>query len=525
METMQNSLATAQSRTPAIPPLEIKNRIKSQHWRLNHLYQIIDKSGRKVRFKLNWAQLILIKGMWYLNIILKVRQVGCTTGICIYILDISLFYGNTQAAVIAHNKQVASKIFEEKIHFPYMNIPEFLKTAHVENFDTLYESTTLLKFGNNSSIMVGTTLRGGTYQYLLVTEYGKICAKTPEKAKEIRTGALNTVAAGQFVWIESTAEGADGHFYDLCQVSQNMVREKRPLSQMDYKFFFFPWFKHPEYTLDAPVLIDKELAEYFSQLELKLGITLSDGQRAWYSKKAETQQDDMKREYPSTPEEAFESSIVGAYYGRQMAKARETGRIAQVLHNPENLVHTGWDLGIKDYMVTWCFQLNMPYIDLINYYENTGEGLGHYIEWLLSLGYKLGRHFVPHDIKKRDLITGLNSIVRAKENFGITLEMIPRAESIIEDIRDVRRTFYRLRIDTENCKQGIKCLDHYRKEWNDKMEVYHNHPLDNWAGHGSDGLRTVVRAVNDHLDPTVYADDDSEQDHSFAGDNSQQWML
>jgi hypothetical protein len=504
-------------------PDEVKDKLKSQAWRLNHLYYIIDKNGRRVQFKMNWAQVLIFKMLWYLNIILKARQLGCTTFICVYMLDICLFYSNTHAAVIAHNKQIASKMFEEKVHFPYKNLPDFLKSAKVENFDTLYESTTLLKFGNNSSFMVGTTLRGGTYQYLLVSEYGKICAKTPEKAKEIRTGALNTVAAGQFVWIESTAEGADGHFFQLCQVAQNAELEGTPLTMMDYRFIFFPWWREPEYMLEGDVLIDRDLEEYFEELEAKIEIKLKPGQKAWYAKKLQTQQDDMKREYPSTPEEAFEASIVGAYYGKQMVKAREQGRIGRILHNPENLVHTGWDLGIADEMAIWCFQMNTPYIDFVNYYENTGEGMGHYIEWLLKQGYKLGRHFVPHDIKKRDLITGKNRIVRAQEDFGITLEMIPRAEDVIEDINDVRRSFYRYRFDKKECKKGIQCLDHYRKEWNEKTESYRAKPLHNWASNGADAGRTATRAINDELDPQ-HLDDTPTGTPQDAGDRSANWM-
>jgi hypothetical protein len=34
---------------------------------------------------------------------------------------------------------------------------------------------------------------------------------------------------------------------------------------------------------------------------------------AWYQKKADTQLEDMRREFPSTPEEAFEASVEGAY--------------------------------------------------------------------------------------------------------------------------------------------------------------------------------------------------------------------
>ena len=79
------------------------------------------------------------------------------------------------------------------------------------------DSVDPLTFGNNSSVRVSTSMRSGTLQYLHVSEFGKICAQAPEKAREIVTGALNTVEAGQFVVIESTAEGQEGAFYEMAQ--------------------------------------------------------------------------------------------------------------------------------------------------------------------------------------------------------------------------------------------------------------------------------------------------------------------
>jgi hypothetical protein len=68
-------------------------------------------------------------------------------------------------------------------------------------------------------------MRGDTLQWLLITEFGKICAKYPEKAREIITGALNTVHVGQRVTIESTAEGQEGRFYEMTTTAENMALE------------------------------------------------------------------------------------------------------------------------------------------------------------------------------------------------------------------------------------------------------------------------------------------------------------
>ena len=125
----------------------------------------------------------------------------------------------------------------------------------------------------------------------------------------MRTGALNTVQSGQIVFIESTAEGREGHFYDLCEEAQAKQRMGTPLTPLDFKFSFFPWFKCPDYAIEPKgVVIDDALARYFQKLQDTAGIELTANQKAWYVKKAATQLADMKREYPSTPEEAFEAS-------------------------------------------------------------------------------------------------------------------------------------------------------------------------------------------------------------------------
>ncbi len=473
---------------------QVDSRLSDRWWRLNNLYYIINEQGHKVKFKpCNRAvQTELYNNLWYLNTVLKARQHGVTTFFCIFFLDACLFKSNIRAGIIAHNKEDAQTFFQDKVKYAYDNIefPE-LKKLRSAGTDTARE----LKFSNNSAIRVGTSLRSATLQYLLISEYGKICAKYPEKAKEIRTGALNTVHAGQFIAIESTAEGRDGHFYQLDKLARDYKRSGLELTEMDFKHFFFSWFKKPEYSISPEgVDIPIEMEEYFTELKDKHDIVLSSGQKAWYVKKYETQQDEMKREFPSTEDEAFEAAIIGAYYSRQMAKAREQKRLLKIPHNPSALVHTAWDLGLDDSMSIWLFQMNDDFVDIIGYYENSGEDMPFYVSYLRGLGYEYGSHFAPHDIAKRDLLTNKNRIVRAKE-MGINFDKIERCTGIIDDINEVRRIFYRLRFCTTKAQKGINALDNYRKAWNDKLGCFHNRPLHNWASHGSDALRTLVHGI------------------------------
>ena len=97
-------------------------------WRINNLYWIIDKGGQKVKFKLNWAQQKLYEERWYLNIILKARQLGVSTYICMLFLDRCLFNSNVTAGIIAHTREDAEHMFK-RIKFAYDNLPEPIKIA------------------------------------------------------------------------------------------------------------------------------------------------------------------------------------------------------------------------------------------------------------------------------------------------------------------------------------------------------------------------------------------------------------
>jgi hypothetical protein len=154
--------------------------------------------GTTTPFRLNWAQAELLSSLHECNLILKARQLGFTTFIQLFMLDACLFNSNIRAGTIAHRLDDARTIFRDKVKFPYDNLPDMLKAAR----PIVRDSADELVFGNNSSIRVSTSMRSGTLQYLHISEYGQVCARYPDKAREIRTGALNAVQAG-----ESTAEG------------------------------------------------------------------------------------------------------------------------------------------------------------------------------------------------------------------------------------------------------------------------------------------------------------------------------
>lgn len=281
----------------------IYEKLSDKWWRLNNLYYIKDKNGRKVLFRPNIDQETFFKNMHGLDIVLKARQKGFTTLACIDALDDVLFNDYFEAGIIAHTVDDAEKIFTNKVKFAYDNLHDWLKKRRKPNTD----KAGMLRFPNNSAISVDTSFRGGTLQRLHVSEYGKICKKYPEKAREIKSGAFEAVGLGNRITVESTAEGMSGDFYKMCERAQ--LKDPKRLTQLDFKFHFFAWWESEEYRLD-PTFVDipKEYTDYFEELERDHEIKLDDHQKAWYVKKAEEKEGDMKQEYPSYPEEAFLAS-------------------------------------------------------------------------------------------------------------------------------------------------------------------------------------------------------------------------
>ena len=477
---------------------QIRDHLDDWQWRMNNLYTITNVEGDRIPFRMNWAQESLFDDMHYLNLILKARQLGMTTFVQLFMLDAALFNPDIRCGTIAHTREDAEAIFKDKVKFPYDNLLEGIKEKLPANDD----SARKLSFANNSSIRVGTSLRSGTLQYLHVSEHGKICAKFPEKAREIKTGALNTVHSGQIIFIESTAEGWEGDFHNMCQDAQSKLNRGADLSPLDFKFHFYPWWKHPAYRLDpAYVEFNSGHEKYFDELA-DMGISLDPEQRAWYVKKLDQQGDDMGREFPSTPEEAFAASIEGAYWGPQLTQAEKDGRITNVPHDAAANVETWWDLGHHDYMSIWFLQRCGQELHLIDFVQHAGEALPYYANIITEKAregqWTLGKCVLPHDAEVHSLTDGKTRTQVLKDlGFDVT---VMRKQGVLDGIDTVRREFPRMWFDAAKCAEGIRCLRAYRKDWNDRLGCWASEPRHDENSHAADALRTGMQYT-----PTVHS--------------------
>lgn len=480
------------------------DKLSDRWWRLNNLYYITDKYGRKVLFKPNEVQADLDDNLHTLNLVLKSRQHGITTWACIRALDMALFKKNTQAGVVAHTAGDAAKFFRKKVLYAYDNLPDWLKAIRPAVRRDMRDG--VLELANGSSIEVSVSHRSGTLTLLHISEYGPMCAMYPERAQEVASGALNAIAPGNIVVIESTAYGAAGDFYERCQTAMELARQVKAgtgvLTSMDYRFHFYPWFRDPINELDpegVPIGPDDET--YFAKVEAEMEYKLSARQKAWYVKKAGDQRDKMKREHPSTPAEAFEASTEGAYYGKEMAAASNEGRITDLPINPAVPIHTFWDIGRSDTTAIWFMQENGPWLDFVDFYEASGFGVTHYAKVLKERGYLYGKHHWPHDGANEDWSASENRVQVASKLGVKPIIVVPRIEDVTEGIDMVRNMLPRCRFDKTRCgppkagqgRGGLEALRRYSKQWNEKTETFSDMPYHNWASNPADAFRTAAQ--------------------------------
>ncbi len=200
--------------------------------------------------------------------------------------------------------------------------------------------------------------------------------------------------------------------------------------------------------------------------------------------------------------------IKGAYYTREMDQMQREKRIGDFPFFKEFGVHTFWDIG-GDMTSIGFFQFIDPWWYLIDYHQDSGYGLHHYLALLqerqMSRGYRYASHHFPHDIRNKEWGSG-RTRVEVLEEANINFDIVPDL-SIDDGIDAFRIISTRLRIDQKNGAALIDALINYRQEWDEEKQVFKGKPLHNWASHPADMVRYF--AVSNHGDFTPQSPGDA----------------
>lgn len=509
-----------------IPGIE-NTVLASRAWRLKNLYTIRDADGVLVPFRPNLAQRQFFNRMHLCNHVLKARKLGFSTFIEVIFLDDLLFSGNGLSVGIIDYTLDDAESKLGMLRTAYDNLdngdlhPDTWRIGQVIKRAVPLVSTAVKKlvFGNGSMVKCSTSLRGTTPQRLHISELGKTAIWAPIKAKEIINGAFNSMTPGNVRNIESTHEGGKvGEHYRLLNVA--MRNDDANLTSLQSRFHFFPWWQDPRYVLDAGGhKLRPEMVEYFERLARDSEIELTPGQMLWYDHKHREQGHGMKKEFPSTPGEAFEAIAEGAIYGTQLADLRAKGRICDFGMEANLPIYTFWDIGLSDYTSVWLIQPVGRFFLVLDWFEAEGRPGSSMpdvmIRWERKWGKPIAGHYLPHDAETRDRGTGKSYVSELQAGGMKNIRVVPRTPDVwlgIGYVRDIlpHCWFHRGNCDTarnmdgtphekdqssEDFPSGVACLEGYSKDVGAAAGMrLREMPKHDLFSHSADSFRTFAEA-------------------------------
>lgn len=105
-------------------------------------------------------------------------------------------------------------------------------------------------------------------------------------------------------------------------------------------------------------------------------------------------------------------------------------------------------------------------------------------------------------IVARELGTGKSRLEVAK-GLGLNLRIAPRL-GVEDGIEAVRNLLPRAWFDAERCRQGLRALKSYHREFSEQRQSYLPHPVHDWSSHGVDAFSTGAVTVKATTRRTVH---------------------
>jgi phage terminase large subunit len=192
---------------------------------------------------------------------------------------------------------------------------------------------------------------------------------------------------------------------------------------------------------------------------------------------------------------SFDAAVEGSYYGQILNELEEKKHMQEIPREELSRTFTAWDLGMGDSTSIWVAQLVGTEVRLIDYYENHGVGLDHYVKWIKDNDYLKSEHILPHDVRVRELGTGKSRLEMLEES-GLEVKIAPRM-GLDDGIQAVRRLLPRCWFNVPQVQTGLNCLRNYRRDYDEKRKIFYERPLHDWSSHGSDSFRYLALGLDE----------------------------
>ncbi len=467
-------------------------------WRLRNLYHIKRADdGRIIKFEPRPEQqrvydMLFKEGVKRL-IILKARRLGMSTALDVLLTDQMLWNAGTQCSLVDQTAADAERKLATIAKVALDNLPP----VALQCIEKVRDSGSILEVSvageAASSFFAGLRARGGTNNWLHLSEWGVIQADDPRRSEEILTGAIPSAEHGRII-IETTWKGGrGGHLWEI--VKGALETPEAAKTDKDWRVVFFPWWKDPTYVVEGDVAtISPAISQYLDQMQSQTGHTFSDQQRLWYDRQSRDLGLFIFREFPTTLDECFKSPVEGAIYAGELDKLRASGAISAFKTDNSTLVHTAWDLGSPVNTVVWYFQViggnEIRVIDCDMDLDMTPvQRVGH----MLAKGYSYGAHFLPHDAAATRTSGKADAQVYTEAGLA-NVRVLPRTHDIWIGINACLQMFPRFSFRLPACERGLDALANYAYKRSSATGIVVNEPVHNWASHAADALRMIAEA-------------------------------
>lgn len=203
---------------------------------------------------------------------------------------------------------------------------------------------------------------------------------------------------------------------------------------------------------------------------------------------------------------SFDAAVLGAYYGKQIARSEAEGRITQVAYDPKLPVHAAWDIGLGANLAVLVFQVaaDRPRIiyGLRGSHDDTIPDMVARLRQLPVGWDKFSDDWMPHDARVREHGTK-RTRVELMTDLGRRPRLVP-AHKIDDGINAGRMTFDKALWDRDNCAEALEHLRMYRALWDSDRKVFKDKPDHDYTSHYSDAYRYLAmawRAVRAEIAP------------------------
>ncbi len=325
------------------------SRLKNKRWRMRNLYQILttdeakegDKSSGEAKVGGNAANLSsgakkvvpfvvreeqerFYKERHTRNFVPKSRKYGISTAVVLDYLDDCIFANPTRPIHAAHvdfrdddaqeKLEIARFAWTQGPLHPDPVIAAIWEGLHNNN-PLLTDNAGELKWQNGSKQQASTSFMGGTPDRLHISEFGPLSAQQPDRAVKVMRGTINAAPTYAIIDIETTMEGGTfGECAAIFDLALQNESRRDALNPLEWKMFFIPWWKHPDYILPGHAPMLEKTREYFREIGIRYQVAVPLDRQAWYETVKQTQRQNMFTQFPTVVAECLYAGAGAAYF-------------------------------------------------------------------------------------------------------------------------------------------------------------------------------------------------------------------